>query len=142
MTVKEWLSRARNIDAEISELKKERKKAREAAASVTAPMSGEKVQTSTGNTTEKRFINYAAYSELIDRRIDELYAVKTEIQAVINSVEDNTLRMLLTARYISGETWERVAEDINYSFVHTVHRLHPKALRAVEEILAEQKEGG
>lgn len=133
MTAKQWLNRGYRINEEIDELMREQKQALLQATS-TALGGGEKVQSSNGNTVERRFVNYAAYSETIDKRIDELYSVKNEILAAINEVEDNTLRRLLILRYIKFYTWEEIAEKMNYSYVHVVHNLHPKALKRVNRI--------
>lgn len=134
MTVKEWLLRAKNLDNEINELIKAQEQALTAATSVTCGV-GEKVQTSNVNTSEGKFINYASYSEMIDNRIDELYAIKQEILQAINLVDDGTLRTLLIARYINFGTWEQIAVDLHYSYVHIVHNLHPKSLKAISEIV-------
>lgn len=67
--------------------------------------------------------------------LEMLAAKRVEICAVIESVSDVRLRALLRNRYVLGYTWERIAVEMNYSFVHVVHRLHPAALRAVQEIL-------
>lgn len=133
MTAKRWLNRGYRINEEIDELMREQKQALLQATS-TALGGGEKVQSSNENTVERRFVNYAAYSETIDKRIDELYSIKNEILAAINEVEDNTLRRLLILRYIKFYTWEEIAEKMNYSYVHVVHNLHPKALKRVNRI--------
>ena len=133
MTAKQWLNRGYRINEEIDELMREQKQALLQATS-TALGGGEKVQSSNENTVERRFVNYAAYSETIDKRIDELYSIKNEILAAINEVEDNTLRRLLILRYIKFYTWEEIAEKMNYSYVHVVHNLHPKALKRVNRI--------
>lgn len=134
MTTKEWLTRARNLDKEINRLLAEKEKALSAATSSTAPASGEKVQTSRRNSSESKFLNYAEYSELIDNRIDELYAVKKEILSAINELDSSTLRTLLIARYINFHTWEEIAVEMNYSYMH-VCRLHGKALQKIKDVI-------
>ena len=131
MTTKEWLSRARNIDVEINELLKEQQQAFESVTGVVPAANGERVQSSGGNTYENRLINYAAYSEKIDARIDKLYAVKQEIEAAIEKVTDSTLRAILFMRYIRFYTWEHIAVELNYSYMQ-VCRLHGKALLQVK----------
>lgn len=135
MTVKEWLNRARKLDNEINRLLKEQQAAFAMATGATVAPGGEKVQASKGNTTETKFLNYAAYSELIDSRIDELYRIKQEILSAINEVEGETFREILIARYIQNKTWECIADEIHYSYVHVVHNLHPLALKAIGEII-------
>ena len=135
MTVKQWLNRGYRINEEINELIKEQKQALlQATSTALCGGEGEKVQSSNGNTTERRFVNYAAYSETIDKRIDELYAVKNEILTAINTVADNTLRELLILRYIKFYTWEEIAVKMGYTF-QWAHVLHKRALQNIEKIL-------
>lgn len=135
MTTKEWLNRGYKMDKEINALLKEQSAALTRATGSTCGTNAEKVQTSRRNTSENRFINYASYSELIDNRIDELYAIKQEILSAINKVHDAVLRTLLIEKYVNFHTWEQIACDMNYSYVHVVHNLHPKALDAISKIV-------
>ena len=135
MTSKEWLNRGYKLDKEINALLKEQSAALTRATGSTCGTSAERVQTSRRNTTEDRFINYASYSELIDNRIDELYAIKQEILSAINKVDDAVLRTLLIEKYVNFHTWEQIACNMNYSYVHVVHNLHPKALNAISKIV-------
>ena len=135
MTTKEWLNRGYKLDKEINALLKEQSAALTRATGSTCGTSAERVQTSRRNTTEDRFINYASYSELIDNRIDELYAIKQEILSAINKVNDAVLRTLLIEKYVNFHTWEQIACNMNYSYVHVVHNLHPKALNAISKIV-------
>ena len=52
---------------------------------------------------------------------------RREIGAAIDTVPDARLQELLRLRYIEGMTWERVAVQIDYSYMQ-VCRLHGKAL--------------
>lgn len=135
MTTKEWLNRGYKLDKEINALLKEQSAALTRATGSTCGTSAERVQTSRRNITEDRFINYASYSELIDNRIDELYAIKQEILSAINKVDDAVLRTLLIEKYVNFHTWEQIACNMNYSYVHVVHNLHPKALNAISKIV-------
>ena len=135
MTSKEWLNRGYKLDKEINALLKEQSAALTRATGSTCGTNAERVQTSRRNTTEDRFINYASYSELIDNRIDELYAIKQEILSAISKVNDAVLRTLLIEKYVNFHTWEQIACNMNYSYVHVVHNLHPKALNAISKIV-------
>ena len=116
---KEWLSRARKTDEEINALILEQERALTNATSTVAQSGSEKVQTSNVNTSENKFISYAAYSELIDKRIDRLYA---------------TLRTILILRYLNFQTWEMIACKMNYSYKQ-VCRLHGKALNLIKDVI-------
>lgn len=133
MTTKEWLNRARHIDDEINALLEAQQRAFTQATSTTSRLKEAKVVSSGG--TSGLLESYVALGEKINRRVDELLRVKAEILSVIERAEDGTLRQLLMERYINGKTWEKVAVDMNYSYSNIIHRLHPAALRAVQELL-------
>lgn len=138
MTTKEWLNRGYRIDSEIKQLMQERENAFAMATNTVVGSGAEKVQTSKSNSSEVRFINYAAYDDEIYNHIDELYKIKHEIVNVIWKVENRTLRLLLFMRYVRFMKWEAIAEAMGYSNYHVVARLHPQALTAVERIINEK----
>lgn len=84
----------------------------------------------------------AAVAQLVDTEqkvsaeIVQLCRLETEIACTIDR-QPEPYRTLLYERYINGKTWEQIAVVLNYSYVHVVHRLHPEALRAVQEYLSE-----
>ena len=132
MTAKEWLNRGRYLDREIDQLLEDQQNALNLACGTAVSYGGEKVQTSKKNVTERRFIAYADYSAKIDNRIDELYAIKTEIKAAINKLDDPLLRALLIAYYINMKTFDQVANELHYSIRH-INRLHNYALKETKK---------
>lgn len=104
------------------------------ATSTVANSGSEKVQTSNVNTSENKFVSYAAYSELIDKRIDRLYEIKKEILENVNKLDDATLRTILILRYLNFQTWEMIACRIHYSYKQ-VCRLHGKALNLIKDVI-------
>lgn len=137
MTIKEikkWLSRAKKADEEINALLSEQARALTHATSTTAHSGSEKVQTSNVNTSESKFVSYAAYSDLIDKRIDRLYEIKKEILENVNKLDDATLRTILILRYLNFQTWEMIACKMNYSYMQ-ICRLHGKALNLIKDVI-------
>lgn len=133
--VKRWLNRGRMIDKEIKLLEAEYMKAKAAAQSTSCCTGDERVQTSRKNASEDKFAAVAEYSIMLDKRRAELCKIKAEILGAVNMVEDNVLRNLLFARYISAMTWEEVAGKLGYSYKHVVHILHPKALKKIKNVI-------
>ena len=131
MTTKEWLKRGWKLDREINQLIEARDEAFTAATSTTCGTEGEKIQVSQKNTSEAKIIRYTAYTEQIDKRIDELYRIKQEILDAVSAVENATYRTLLFERYVLFKTWEQIAVDMNYSWRQIV-RLHGKALGEIK----------
>lgn len=131
MTTKEWLSRGWKLHGEINALLEEKKLAFDLACSATASTDKERVTTTRRNCSEDKFIRYAEYERQIDSRIDMLYRIKQEIRQAIEQVENPIYRTLLIKRYLNFKTWEKIAEEMNYSYMH-ITRLHGKALQEVK----------
>mgnify|MGYP003272213591 FL=1 len=77
--------------------------------------------------------SYAGMRSLdeLDMRIRECLhehvALRDEIEATIRTVPEERLRTLLRFRHINGWTLERIAGEMNYSYMQ-ICRLHGKAL--------------
>ena len=71
----------------------------------------------------------------VSDELEMLEATEREVVKTIDSVTDNALNTLLYKRYINGKTFEQIAVEMNYSYYHVVHRLHPEALKAVKMLL-------
>lgn len=129
MTAKEWLGRARRMSGRLRALQTSKEQAFARATSVVVS-SGEHV--SGGEPAD----NHAAYAELslsVDRQIEKLERIRTEILQVIGQVEDNTLAALLTEYYVNDRTWEEIAVQQHYS-KRQVLRLHGHALQVIREL--------
>lgn len=57
--------------------------------------------------------------------------LRLEITDRINAVPDETERLLLRLRYIRGESFERIAGELGYTWRHTM-RIHGNALQHFE----------
>lgn len=84
-----------------------------------------------------KFDRLVELNDAIDRMIDEMVAVKTEITETIFKLEDRRYRELLMLRYINGEDWDPIAEELHYSKRH-VTKLHGWALDAIAKIIPEE----
>lgn len=75
---------------------------------------------------------YAARMDELERSLTEKRYVRIQefvkVQDAIEEMEDDQEKLLLTYRYLRGMTWERVAEEMNYSWQH-VHKIHARALQ-------------
>lgn len=134
MGVKEWLSRGRGMALRISELEREKQKAYELATNTVGHSEPDRVQTSYSNSSERKMMLYASIAQNIESEKEELLVVLKEINMVISSVEDMTLRRLLSMRYIEFMTWEQIAAEMQLSDKWVRTRLHSKALLEIAKI--------
>ena len=71
-------------------------------------------------------------SELCEA-VADLVDVTCDIARTISKVENYDYEDLLVKRYVLGETWEKIAEEMNYSEQH-IHRLHGEALKKISDV--------
>ena len=86
-----------------------------------------------------RAVTIRRYSDKIDAKVNQYivnqYIVAREkIGSVIENVADDDCRLLLVKRYLHGETWEKIAEEMHFSTTH-IFRLRQKALILVEKAI-------
>ena len=131
MTPKKYLSQYGWIERNIRRLEDEKERWRQRALHITpswsdAPGGGsgeDKIQTAVEKacTVESKIV----------AEIDRLVDLRQEIMTVIAAVPDPAQRELLERRYIQLQSLERIAVEMNYSYVH-VKRLHGWALQRIQ----------
>lgn len=125
----------RRIDKEISALLRLVQSTRESLESITQNYNSDGAQVTKDPHKFDRLIELEA---LVDSKVDEQIELKAEILRTIMQLDDRRQRLVLMEYYIEMKTWEQVAVDLNYSYMH-ITRLHGYALKEVQKILAEQK---
>lgn len=133
MKVKDYLHQAYRLDHRINSDIEEMTRLREMASSVSAPVFGEKVQTS--RSAEAPFVRCVekimALETKINDEIDTLVDLKEQIRGVIDRVTDTDERMVLRYRYVHNYTWEQIGDELNAD-KSTVRRWHGNALLHAE----------
>ena len=86
-------------------------------------------------TNKSDLSGYAAkLDELIGKlqaELDNKWNARCAIKDVIEKLPDETEKAVLNFRYINGWKWERIAEELFYTYQH-VHKIHSKALMSLE----------
>lgn len=131
MTAKQFLSRGRWIEREISALMKTRDETRDRLTHITQSYDGDGAQTTKD---PHKFDALVELEYKLDERIDELGAVKTEILDAIGKLEDSRERLALQLYYIDMKTWEEVCVEMNYSWKQ-IMRIRKRAIANVEALL-------
>ena len=132
MTNKEYLRQAYRLDQKINSDIAEVARLREMASSISAPVLGDKVQTS--RNADAPFVRSVEkillLEEAINREIDTLVDLKSQMREVIAAVPNTDERMVLRYRYIHNLTWEQIGEKLSAD-KSTVRRWHGSALAHV-----------
>ncbi len=65
--------------------------------------------------------------EQLQRRVDDLMDLLTEINAYIEGIDDSLLRQIITLRHVNGLTWEQVAANIGGgNTAESVRKIHDR----------------
>lgn len=121
----------RRIDKEISALLRLVQSTRESLESITQNYNSDGAQVTKDPHKFDRLIELEA---LVDSKVDEQIELKAEILRTIMKLDDRRQRLVLMEYYIEMKTWEQVAVDLNYSYMH-ITRLHGYALKEVQKII-------
>ena len=84
---------------------------------------------------EDSIIRIDMIEQAIANDVNNLVNLKAILYDTICKINDPKCQTLLSLRYLCGMPWEEVAEVMDYSYVHVVHRLHPVALQKFKEVM-------
>lgn len=130
-----YLKRIEEIDTLIERTKEDKQRWLDIATSITAPMGGERVQTSSnGQKMEDAIINSMDY----DEKIVELNKERVEIIKTIELLPFKEYN-LLYLRYVKRMNYDDISRtyDKSYSWCTSVHG---RALQSLKKILDSRKE--
>ena len=76
------------------------------------------------------------YAERVNAKWDELIALRTEAEGLIEKIADGRYREVLKRRYLRGQTLERIAVDLCFDY-RWVKRLHGRAIVEFQKLTPE-----
>jgi DNA-directed RNA polymerase specialized sigma subunit len=127
----QFLRQYRHILEKIEILQKDLIRWRELGEKVTPSLTGTLQGGQNVPKVEQSAINICDTQKEISERIRQLSSVYVQILSAIDTVDDISLQNLLHRRYIEGQTFERIAVEMHYSWRH-VHRQHKQALSEIK----------
>ena len=131
MTAKEYLGQARNIDNEIQSMLEEVAVLRSMAEKTTAVITG-MPGNATRNTSQlsDTIAKIIDREEKIDREIDRLVDLRSEIYERVQQVEDRDARRVLYLRYMNYHSWAEIASKMKLG-LRQIYRLHDEGLKKI-----------
>lgn len=134
MTAKQYLEQLGSLDRRIAVKRRDIADLRGRARSVTGSAETSVSASGTGDRVGSAAARIAGLERGIQSDIDSYVTLRAEITAVIDKVPDSLYVDILYRRYVHGQTWEKIAEEMNYAIRH-VYRLHGQALREVSRVM-------
>lgn len=142
MNAKEYLSKARRLDVQIKFDLRELEHWRDLSASISGCNFAPHYNAS--RNIDPPFVKcidkIVDLEEKIQKEINSLILLKTEILEKIHSLENVDHQSVLELRYLSYQTWEQIAEELHYS-IRWIYKLHEKALQELEEKMEVEEVG-
>ena len=131
---KEYLSRYYYLYQKVDSLKEELKHL-EILADGTQGCSYDEPRVQKSPSLKAPFIKYidriTKKEKEIEEKVEELFKLRGEIENAIASIEDSTLELVLTYRYLNVFDWRDVASKLGYALSH-VYRLHRQGIMAIK----------
>jgi hypothetical protein len=139
VNAKEYLSRYITAGGEIEALIEERQRLRSLAEKTTVSFENDGSAAGSRNTDKlpEAVEKIMEIEEEIGKRVSALAIMRLDIYNTICKVPDGKSRVLLLKRYIGGESFERIAADMGYTYNHICKNLHSQGLDEVDKILKE-----
>lgn len=135
MTAKEYLAKAYRLDQRINSKLDQVASLNELATKATSTLSDmPKNPNKAISTMENTICKIIDLQDEINKDIDRLVDLKTEIVTTIKNIENKEYQTLLEKRYLCFDTWEQIAVDMNYS-IRWVHNIHGKALKELSKVI-------
>lgn len=125
MTVKEYLQQYTRLNREIDRLMEEKKRWEDLALKVAPGYDG---SSGSGTGRIQAVEQIAEWEQRIDQKVDQLVALREEIERMVSEIDNRTQQEILLRRYISGQKWERIALEMHLEY-RWVLRLHGRALQ-------------
>jgi len=159
MTTVEYLKQFRTIDVEIENLRDIATKQEtierlwSQATKTTSSLNAMHVTTSHSNDKQADIVakivdleaempaESVKLGETLKQEVTRLIKLKSTIISQISQVRNHNYRNLLFGRYLSGKTWQKIAEDLGKSVQCITDKggMHDRAIRAFESVLREEQ---
>ena len=135
MKAKEYLGKAYRLDQRINSKLDQVASLNELATKAASTLSDmPKNPNKAISTMENTICKIIDLQDEINKDIDRLVDLKTEIVTTIKNIENKEYQTLLEKRYLCFDTWEQIAVDMNYS-IRWVHNIHGKALKELSKVI-------
>ena len=139
MNAKDYLSQAKYLDQSINAKIQQLGQLNDLATKATAVLSGmpHNPSSSSTSTMADTVVKIVDLQNEINRDIDTLVDLKTDIMRMVKLVSCQEYQTILEKRYLCFQSWEKIAAAMDYD-IRWLYRLHGKALEEVQEILDQE----
>ena len=133
MNAKDFLMRGINLERRVDTIKEQIEHYKALVNDCSVTYSDSPKSTASNYKLEECTQKIMDLQEELCEAMADLVDVTCEISRAIQKIENYDYQDLLVKRYVLGKTWEKIAEEMNYSEQH-IHRLHGEALKKISDV--------
>ena len=133
MTAKEYLRQLKTLDRLIKAKELEKERLDDLATKISVNLS-ERVQGGGNGGTENAIIKALEIEEQIESDIKRLCDLRVRAIGLIDKLENDKYRVVLSMYYVSNLTFEQIAENTGLS-PRWIHKLRGRALKEFEKYM-------
>ena len=133
MNAKDFLMRGINLERRVDTIKEQIEHYKSLVNDCSVTYSDSPKSTASNYKLEECTQKIMDLQEELCEAMADLVDVTCEISRAIQKIENYDYQDLLVKRYVLGKTWEKIAEEMNYSEQH-IHRLHGEALKKISDV--------
>lgn len=139
MTAKQYLSRAYNLRRRIAAKEMHLEELRTQAEHITADLTGMPRGSGTDSPVERVAVQITDLSWELELDWLDLLQYQEETKRLIERLDNDADVQVMSLRYLSYLTWEKIAEEVHYSGSQ-VYRIQVRAHRKIEQMIAYEEE--
>lgn len=133
MNAKEFLMRGINLERRVDTIKDQIEHYKSLVNNCTVTYSDSPKSTASNYKLEECTQKIMDLQSELCEAMADLVDVTCEISRAIRRINNYDYQDLLVKRYVLGQSWEKIADDMNYSEQH-IHRLHGEALKKISDV--------
>lgn len=134
MTAKQYLLRAYNLKRRIEAKEMHLEELRTQAEHITADLNGMPRGSGSSSPVERVAVQIADLSWDLEQDWLDLLQYQEETRRLIERLDNDADVQVMSLRYLSYLTWEKIAEEVHYSGSQ-VYRIQVRAHRKIEQMI-------
>lgn len=137
MTAKEYLLSVQRAEHELKLISARKRHYMDLIASIGSNMAKAVVVQTSGNTskTETAAIGLVDVTERLVAKEKEYVALIQKAEKLIAKIKQEKFRDILIRKYLCGQSWKTIRDEMGYKDEKSVYRCHGYALRELQKLM-------
>ena len=136
MTAKEFMQQVHHAETELRLIEKKRRHYQELATNISVNLTGMPGGGQQGSSrVETGAIGIVDLLTFLDVKAKEYTALIVQAEKLIDKIPQDNFRRVLTLRYLLGNSWKTILDEMEYKDEKSVYRCHGYALKELQKLM-------